>query len=188
MQIICELIGGTDLARDLTVQALENGKMVVTANKALLCEYGNQILRAARRSGGHIFFEASVAGAFPSSNRSGRLGGQPVPTIHGILNGTCNYSSPACRMRENGLKKFWPRPRNSVLPRRMKDWTWMASTPPQAGILTFLAHGKWIPMEEMLIDGIREVTAEDMRAADTMGYRIKHLASVVSDFERNSVL
>ena len=189
VQIICELIGGTDLARALTVRALENGKMVITANKALLCEYGNQIFQAAQRSDGHIFFEASVAGGIPiiKSIREGLVANR-FPTIYGILNGTCNYI--LTRMQNEG-KRF-----EEVLT-EAKELGFAEADESldvdgidaahKAGILTFLAHGKWIPMQDMLIDGIREVTADDMRAADTMGYRIKHLASVVSDFERNSV-
>ena len=60
IQVVCELIGGTTLAKQLTLQALKNGKIVVTANKALLCEHGNQVIRAAKRSEGHIFFEAII--------------------------------------------------------------------------------------------------------------------------------
>ncbi|MBC9888873.1 MAG: homoserine dehydrogenase, partial [Opitutae bacterium] len=88
VQIVCELIGGTDLAREQTIQALGNGKMGVTANKALLCEHGNDILEAARRSEAHIFFEASVAGGIPiiKSIREGLVANR-FPTIHGIVNG-----------------------------------------------------------------------------------------------------
>ena len=189
VQIVCELIGGTDLARELTIQALGNGKMVVTANKALLCEHGNDILEAARRSEAHIFFEASVAGGIPiiKSIREGLVANR-FPTIHGIVNGTCNYI--LTRMQNEG-KRF------EIVLAEAKELGFAEADESldvdgidaahKAGILTFLAHGKWIPMQEMLIDGIREVTANDMRVADTMGYRIKHLASVVSDFERNSV-
>ncbi len=189
VQIVCELIGGTGLARELTVQALRNGKMVVTANKALLCEHGNHILRAARRSEGHIFFEASVAGGIPiiKSIREGLVANR-FPTIHGILNGTCNYI--LTRMQNEG------KPFEEILAEAKKLGYAEADesldvdgidAAHKAGILTYLAHGKWVPMEKMLIDGIREVTADDMHAADTMGYRIKHLASVVGDFKRNSV-
>ena len=65
IDIVCELIGGTTLARDVTLAALRAGKVVVSANKALLCEHGAELFATARKHGGHFFFEASVAGGIP---------------------------------------------------------------------------------------------------------------------------
>jgi homoserine dehydrogenase len=189
IQIVCELIGGTNLAKDLTLQALKNGKIVVTANKALLCEHGSQIIKAAKKSRGHIFFEASVAGGIPiiKSIREGLVANR-FPTIHGILNGTCNYI--LTRMQAEG------KPFEKILAEAKRLGYAEADesldvdgidAAHKAGILAYLAHGKWVPMKQMLIQGIREITTDDMQAADAMGYRIKHLASVVSDVRKNNL-
>ncbi len=189
IQIVCELIGGTGLAKELVLQALKNGKIVVTANKALLCEHGAEILKAARRSKGHIFFEASVAGGIPiiKSIREGLVANR-FPAIHGILNGTCNYI--LTRMQAEN------KPFDEILAEAKKLGYAEADesldvdgidAAHKAGILTYLAHGRWTPMKKMLIAGIREVTTSDIEAADAMGYRIKHLAAIVADYKLNTV-
>lgn len=189
IQIVCELIGGTGLAKELTLAALKQGKIVVTANKALLCEHGNQIIRAARKSKGHLFFEASVAGGIPiiKSIREGLVANR-FPEIHGILNGTCNYI--LTKMQAEG------HPFKEVL-REAKKLGYAEADESldvdgidaahKAGILAYLAHGKWIPMNRMLIEGIREITIFDMETADALGYRIKHIASVVCDASKQSL-
>jgi len=92
IQIVCELIGGTGIAREVTLAALARGKIVVSANKALICAHGAEIFAAARRHGGHFLFEASVAGGIPliKAVREGLVANR-FPRIYGILNGTCNY-------------------------------------------------------------------------------------------------
>jgi homoserine dehydrogenase len=189
IQIVCELIGGTKLAKQLTLQALKNGKSVVTANKALLCAHGNQIICTAKKSKGHIFFEASVAGGIPiiKSIREGLVANR-FPQIRGILNGTCNYI--LTRMQAEG-KSF-----GEILA-EAKSLGYAEADESldvdgidaahKAGILAYLAHGRWIPMKQMLIDGIRDVSTSDMVLADSMGYRIKHLASIECDSKRNQL-
>jgi homoserine dehydrogenase len=189
IQIVCELIGGTTLAKQLTLEALKNGKIVVTANKALLCEHGNQIIRAARKSKGHVFFEASVAGGIPiiKSIREGLVANR-FPRIDGILNGTCNYI--LTRMQAGGASFDEVLSEAKILGYAEADESLDVDgidAAHKAGILAYLAHGKWIPMKRMLIEGIREITTMDMAAADAMGYRIKHLASVVCDSDKNSL-
>src|SRR5207302_368780 len=92
IQIVCELMGGTDLAREVTLAALSQGKIVVSANKALICAHGAEIFATARKHGGHFFFEASVAGGIPliKALREGLVANR-FTRIYGILNGTCNY-------------------------------------------------------------------------------------------------
>jgi len=92
IDIVCELIGGTGLARQVTLAALKRGKIVISANKALICEFGAEIFACARRHGGHFLFEASVAGGIPiiKALREGLVANR-FPRIYGILNGTCNY-------------------------------------------------------------------------------------------------
>lgn len=102
IQIVCELIGGTTLAREVTMAALERGAVVVSANKALLSEHGAELFAAARKHGGQIYFEASVAGGIPiiKALREGLVANR-FPQIYGILNGTCNYI--LTRMESAGL-------------------------------------------------------------------------------------
>ena len=92
IQLVCELMGGTTLARQVTLAALRQGKIVVSANKALICAHGREIIAAAQAHGGHFFFEASVAGGIPiiKALREGLVANR-FPRIYGILNGTCNY-------------------------------------------------------------------------------------------------
>ena len=102
IQIVCELIGGTTVAKDVTIAALRLGKTVVSANKALVCGHGPEIFAEARKHGGHYFFEASVAGGIPiiKALREGLVANR-FDRIYGILNGTCNYI--LTRMEREGL-------------------------------------------------------------------------------------
>src|SRR5471032_309013 len=92
IHVVCELMGGTTLARRVTLAALRRGKIVVSANKALICAHGAEIFAAAQKHGGHFFFEASVAGGIPiiKALREGLVANR-FPRIYVILNGTCNY-------------------------------------------------------------------------------------------------
>ncbi len=102
IHVVCELIGGTTVARELTLRALRAGKVVVSANKALLCQHGPEIFDAVRRHGGQFLFEASVAGGIPiiKAIREGLVANR-FDLIVGILNGTCNHI--LTRMGEDGL-------------------------------------------------------------------------------------
>ncbi len=102
VHVVCELIGGTTKARELTLRALRLGKVVVSANKALLCEHGPEIMQAVRKHGGQFLFEASVAGGIPiiKAIREGLVANR-FELIVGILNGTCNHI--LTRMGEDGL-------------------------------------------------------------------------------------
>ena len=92
IDLICELIGGVEEAKNLTLQAFANGKSVVTANKALICEHGNELFEAAERAGVQYAFEASVAGGIPIIKvLRESLVANEFPLIYGILNGTSNY-------------------------------------------------------------------------------------------------
>ncbi|MGB0744886.1 MAG: homoserine dehydrogenase, partial [Opitutales bacterium] len=92
IDIVCELMGGTDEALELTRRALQMGKIVVTANKALICEHGEELFKLAKENGAHYFFEASVAGGIPiiKTIREALVANR-FSLIYGILNGTSNY-------------------------------------------------------------------------------------------------
>ena len=102
VDLIVELVGGTTIARTFTLEALKQGKPVITANKALLADHGEEIYKVARENNTGIYYEAAVGGGIPilRSQRAGLIGNQ-IESIYGILNGTCNYI--LTRMEREGL-------------------------------------------------------------------------------------
>jgi homoserine dehydrogenase len=184
IHIVCELIGGTTLAREVTLAALRLGKTVVSANKALLCAHGPEIFAAARAHGGHFFFEASVAGGIPiiKALREGLVANR-FGLIYGILNGTCNYI--LTRMEREGLsytailadaKRLGYAEADESLD--VEGW----DTAHKASILAYLAHGAWVPTRAMLVEGIAAITQADLQFAREHGYAIKLLAVITRDF------
>lgn len=189
IDIVCELMGGTSLARALTLRALANGKTVVTANKALICEHGESIFKAAMAAGAHYFFEASVAGGIPiiKTLREGLVANR-FPLIYGILNGTSNYI--LTRMEREGLSFEAivgdARALGYVEADESLDLDgWDAAH--KAVILAYLAHGKWVRLKDMLVEGIREITARDVTYARELGYKIKLLAMIERNFDAQTL-
>lgn len=189
IDIVCELIGGTRQAHALTLRAFRNGKTVVTANKALICEHGEELFKAALKQGVHYFFEASVAGGIPiiKTLREGLVANR-FPLIYGILNGTSNYI--LTRMEREGLSFEQivgdARALGYVEADESLDLDgWDAAH--KAVILTYLAHGKWVALDDMLVEGIRQITAMDVAYARDLGYKIKLLAIIERDFETNAL-
>ncbi len=189
IDIVCELIGGTTLARKITLTALRMGKVVVSANKALLCEHGEAIFAAARKGGGHFFFEASVAGGIPiiKALREGLVANR-FKLICGILNGTCNYI--LTRMAAEGAgyaeiladaKRLGYAEADESLD--VEGW----DTAHKAAILAYLAHGIWVKTPQMIVEGITAITQADLKHAETLGYGIKLLAIISRDFDKDEV-
>lgn len=184
VHIVIELIGGTGAARRLVLRALRAGKTVITANKALLCEHGPEILAAARVHGGKLLFEGSVGGGIPivKSLREGLVANR-FDLIVGIVNGTSNYI--LTRMGEDGLDfeaalrearaRGYAEANPSLDVDGIDAWH-------KASILAFLAHGRWAPRARTLVEGIRAVSAADIGFARKFGYTLKHLAVVRRDF------
>lgn len=189
IQIVCELIGGTTLAREVTLAALKAGKIVVSANKALLCDHGAEIFSTARKHGGHFFFEASVAGGVPiiKALREGLVANR-FKLIYGMLNGTCNYI--LTRMAQEGVAY-------SVILSEAKHLGYAEAdesldvdgwdTAHKASILAYLAHGVWVKTDQMIVEGIAKITQADLKHAATLGYGIKLLAVITRDFETNEI-
>ena len=180
VQIVVETIGGTGIAKTFVLEALKNGKCVVTANKKLLAEYGHEIFETAKANGVDIYFGASVGGGIPIIRvlREG-LAGNDIESIHGILNGTCNYI--LTRMENEGL------PFDEVLRDAQKLGYAEANpsldidgfdTAHKACILAALAYGFQPKVDEVDVKGIRDLAGEDVRYAAEFGYRIKLLARV----------
>ena len=183
IDIVCELVGGTSLAKRITLEALSRGKIVVSANKALICEYGHELFEALEKGGGGLYFEASVGGGIPIIKviREGLVANR-FDRIYGILNGTCNYI--LTRMEREGLTF-----KETVEDARRLGYVeadesldldgW--DTAHKAVILAYLAHGKWVALSHAPVEGIRRVTLEDIELASELGYRIKLLGIVTRE-------
>lgn len=189
IQIVCELMGGTDTARDVVLAALERGKIVITANKALISEHGAEVFAAARSGGGHLFFEASVAGGIPiiKAIREGLVANR-FRRIYGILNGTCNYI--LTRMEREGASYEDILAEAKALGYAEAEESldvdgWDSAH--KAGILAFLAHGRWVGVAEMHVEGIRRLNQDDMAFAQAFNYKIKLIATVERDFVTNEL-
>ena len=189
IDIVCELMGGTGDALDFTRRALAQGKIVVTANKALICEHGEELFKIAHENGGHYFYEASVAGGIPiiKTIREALVANR-FSMIFGILNGTSNYI--LTRMEREGLsfedtlgdaRKLGYVEADEALDLDGVD------AAHKAVILAYLAHGKWVKLNEIICEGIREITGDDIRIAGELGYKIKLLAVIARDFKANQL-
>jgi len=189
IDVVCELMGGTQHALELTLRALERGKIVVTANKALICEHGDELFKAARKHGGNYFYEASVAGGIPIIKvlREGLVANR-FSEIYGILNGTSNYI--LTRMEREGLSFATilkdARELGYVEADESLDLDgWDAAH--KAVILAYLAHGRWIRTQSIQLEGIRGITTEDIESAREFGFKIKLLAIIKRDFTTNKI-
>ncbi|HEY5621371.1 MAG TPA: homoserine dehydrogenase [Pontiella sp.] len=180
IDLIVELVGGTTVARTFTLEALKQGKPVITANKALLADHGEEIYKTAREYGTGIYYEAAVGGGIPilRSQRAGLIGNH-IESIYGILNGTCNYI--LTRMEREGL------PFDEILADAQA--LGYAETPPdldidgidtahKAVVLASMAYGAPVPMEACPTKGIRGLEKSEIVNADELGYRIKLLAII----------
>ena len=177
IDIVVELIGGTRIAKELILAAIDNGKHVVTANKALLAIHGNEIFLAAQRKGVMVAFEAAVAGGVPiiKALREG-LTANRIEWIAGIINGTSNFILSEMREKGSGF--------DEVLAQAQKlgyaeaDPTFDIEGVDAAHKLTIMAAIAFgIPMQfdKAYTEGISRLTRDDIRYAEELGYRIKLL-------------
>lgn len=177
VDIVAELIGGIEPARELILRAIRNGKHVVTANKALIAMHGNEIFHAAQERGVMVAFEAAVAGGIPIiKDIREALSGNRIELVAGIINGTSNFI--LTEMREQG-RKF-----ESVLGEAKKlgyaeaDPTFDVEGVDAAHKLTILAaiaFGIPLQFDKVYTEGITRITPADVGYAEQLGYRIKHL-------------
>ena len=177
VDIVIELIGGCGVAKELVLKAIENGKHVVTANKALLANHGNEIFAAAQKKGVMVAFEAAVAGGIPiiKAVREG-LSANRIEWIAGIINGTTNFI--LSEMRDKGL------PFDVVLKEAQRlgyaeaDPTFDIEGVDAAHkitILSAIAFGIPVQFDKAHVEGISKLEAEDIKYAEQLGYRIKLL-------------
>ncbi len=180
IDLVVELVGGTSVARQFTLEALKQGKPVITANKALLADHGEEIYKTARDNNTGIYYEAAVGGGIPilRAQRAGLIGNQ-IESIYGILNGTCNYI--LTRMEREGL------PFDEILADAQA--LGYAETPPdldidgidtahKAVVLASMAYGAPVPMDACPTKGVRGLSASEIVNADELGYRVKLLAII----------
>lgn len=179
IDIYVELIGGSDgPALDSVRAALNRGIPVVTANKALLAHHGVQLAKLAQRKNTTILFEAAVAGGIPIiKTMREALRGNGVSRVYGILNGTCNYM--LTRMEREGIAFADVLAEAQGLGYAEADPTFDIGgfdAAHKLAILTSLAFGCEIDLDAIYIEGISQITLEDIRAASELGFRIKLLA------------
>jgi homoserine dehydrogenase len=177
IDIVVELIGGYTVAKDLILAAIDNGKHVVTANKALLATHGNEIFAAAQRKGVMVAFEAAVAGGIPiiKALREG-LTANRIEWIAGIINGTSNFI--LSEMRDKGTDFDTVLKEAQRLGYAEADPTFDVEGIDAAHKLTILsAIGFGIPMQfnRAYTEGITKLSRQDIRYAEELGYRIKLL-------------
>jgi homoserine dehydrogenase len=180
VQVVIELVGGTGIAKTMILAALERGKPVVTANKALLSAHGPELFAAARQFKTNLYYEASVAGGIPIIKvvRESLVGNR-FDRIYGIVNGTCNYI--LTRMKREGAAFGDVLADAQRLGYAEADPTLDIDGHDAAhkiGILASLAHGFWVDHHDIHVDGIRHLTPLDIRFAAQLGYTIKLLGIV----------
>jgi homoserine dehydrogenase len=178
VDIVVELIGGYDIARRLILRAIERGRHVVTANKALLALHGAEIFDAAADVGVDVAFEASVAGGIPilRSVREGLVANR-IESVHGIMNGTTNY---VLTEMERTCED------QAVVVKRAQDLGYAEADPSfdldgidaahKLTLLAAMAFGARLTFKDVPTEGIRGLTPVDLEAAEEFGYRIKLLA------------
>ena len=179
VDIVLELVGGTTFAKDIVIRALQSGKDVVTANKALICEHGDEIFDLARKNGRTIVFEAAVAGGVPIIEAvSQSLSANRITKIQGILNGTCNFI--LSEMFEQGQSYEEALSKAQQLGYAEADPFMDVSGTDAAQkltILTQLAFGTKVHTSEFLVQGIDTLGLHDLVNAAALGFRIKLLAT-----------
>lgn len=177
IDIVVELIGGYGIARELVLQAIANGKHVVTANKALLAVHGNEIFEAARSKGVMVAFEAAVAGGIPiiKALREG-LSANRIQWIAGIINGTTNFI--LSEMRDKGLDFDTVLKEAQQLGYAEADPTFDIEGIDAAHKITLMsaiAFGMPVQFDKTHVEGITRLSAIDIQYAEELGYRIKLL-------------
>jgi homoserine dehydrogenase len=177
IDIVVELIGGYGIAKALVLEAIESGKHVVTANKALLAVHGTEIFAAAQRKGVMVAFEAAVAGGIPiiKALREG-LTANSIEWIAGIINGTTNFI--LSEMRDKGLNFDAVLKEAQRLGYAEADPTFDiegVDAAHKATLMSAIAFGIPVQFDKAYVEGITRLAAQDIRYAEQLGYRIKLL-------------
>jgi homoserine dehydrogenase len=183
IDMVIEMIGGDGIAKDFMLQAINNGKHIVTANKALLAAHGNELFAAAARNGVDLAFEASVGGCMPiiKSVRESLVANH-IKSMTGILNGTCNYI--LSKIEDEGIsfqEALAEAQRQGYAEADPTLDVEGTDTAHKIAILAALAYGMEINLKDVYTEGISRITPLDIEFAGQFGYRIKLLA--ISKFQ-----
>lgn len=181
VDIVIEVIGGTTLAKDVIIHAIKHGKHVVTANKALLAEHGNEIFALAEANNVHVAYEAAVAGGIPIIKvMREALAANKIDWLAGIINGTGNFIMT--EMRDKG------RPFAEVLT-EAQELGYAEADPTfdvegidaahKLALLASIAFGIPLQFDKVYCEGITGITLQDVNYAEELGYRIKHVGFAV---------
>ena len=177
IDVVLELIGGTELSKDLVETAINNGKHVITANKALIAKHGNELIQLANDNKVRLLFEASVAGGIPIIKALEQgLSANKIESLAGIINGTGNFI--LSEMKDKGRDFADALAEAQALGYAEADPTFDVEGIDSAhklSILAAIAFGTELQFDKVYTKGISEVTAEDIRYATELGYTIKHL-------------
>lgn len=180
ISIVIECIGGTNPAKKLILQAINNGKHVVTSNKEVIAKHGSSIINAAKRAGVHVLFEGAVCGGIPILHAIREsLAANKINEISGIVNGTTNYI--LSRMTNDGssfneaLKEAQKKGFAEADPKMDIDGSDAAY---KAAILAYVAGGSFVDVGRIYREGISKIAPEDIEYAREIGYVIKLLAIV----------
>ena len=177
IDIILELIGGTEEAKALVLRAIDNGKHIVTANKALIALHGNEIFTAAQRRGVTVAFEAAVAGGIPviKAIREG-LAGNQIEWIAGIINGTGNFILSEMRDKARDFADVLQEAQRLGYAEADPEFDVEGiDAAHKLTILASIAFGVPLQFEKVYIEGIADIERYDVECASELGYRIKHL-------------
>ena len=181
VDIVIEVIGGTTLAKDIIIHAIKNGKHVVTANKALLAEHGNEIFALAEKHHVHVAYEAAVAGGIPIIKvMREALAANKVQWLAGIINGTGNFIMT--EMRDKGRPFADVLAEAQALGYAEADPTFDVEGIDAAhklALLASIAFGIPLQFDKVYCEGITGITLQDVSYAEELGYRIKHVGFAV---------
>jgi len=181
--LIIELIGGTDVAYDLVKKAISNGKCVITANKALIAEHGDELFKLSCDKKTYLGFEAAVAGAIPIiKSLTHNMQNERILSISGIINGTCNYILDQMTFENKSFSDALT---------AAQELGYAESDPTfdiggfdaahKISILAMLAYGIKSPFKKVHIEGIESIESMDIDYANELGYKIKHVGLVKSE-------
>lgn len=180
IDVVVEVMGGTDPARELVLSSLRSGKPLVTANKELLARHGAEVLAAASAGGVRLYFEAAVAGGIPLIRPlQVSLAGETIHTIMGIVNGTTNYI--LTRMAEHGVSYEAALAQAQELGFAERDPTADVEghdAAAKAAILASIATGTVVHIDDVYCEGISSLSVTDLESAERLGYAVKLLAIV----------
>ena len=178
IDIVVEVIGGTTVAKDAILAAIDHGKHIVTANKALLALHGNEIFAAAREQNVMVAFEGAVSGCIPIDQASCAKGSPPTASSGSPASSTARATSSSRRCAPRACRSTPSSPRRSALGmrKRIRPSTSRASTPAhKITLLSAIGFGIPVQFDRAYVEGITKLTDKDITYAEELGYRIKLL-------------